>query len=64
MSAGGESPVAGMRLPLLRRALEVTRQFGLIAPGDPVRYDFALTRLGMRGLLRSREFPGIPAASV
>ncbi len=35
----------------LRTALEITRAFGLVAPDDPVRYDFALTRLGMRGLL-------------
>jgi len=29
-------------------ALEVTKAFRQIAPGDPVRYDFALTRLGIR----------------
>jgi uncharacterized protein (TIGR02757 family) len=35
----------------LRTALEVTEQFRRIAPDDPVRYDFALTRFGMgRGL--------------
>ncbi len=27
---------------------EVTRAFRVIAPDDPVRYDFALTRLGIR----------------
>ncbi|NQU76324.1 MAG: TIGR02757 family protein [Planctomycetes bacterium] len=32
----------------LRTALEVTDAFREIAPGDPVRYDFALTRLGIR----------------
>ena len=32
----------------MRTALEVTRAFRQIAPGDPVRYDFALTRLGIR----------------
>jgi uncharacterized protein (TIGR02757 family) len=31
----------------LRTALEVTEQFRSIAPDDPVRYDFALTRFGM-----------------
>jgi uncharacterized protein (TIGR02757 family) len=29
-------------------ALEVTRVFGKLEPADPVRYDFALTRLGIR----------------
>ena len=32
----------------LRTALEVTAAFRTIAKDDPVRYDFALTRLGMR----------------
>lgn len=36
----------------LRTALEVTAAFRRIAPDDPVRYDFALTRLGMRRLER------------
>lgn len=30
-------------------ALELTNAFKRFAPDDPVRYDFALTRLGMRG---------------
>lgn len=33
----------------MRAALEVTAAFREIAPLDPVRYDFALTRLGIRG---------------
>lgn len=33
----------------LAAALEATAGFRHIAPNDPVRYDFALTRLGMRG---------------
>ena len=32
----------------LRTALEITAAFRSIAPEDPVRYDFALTRLGIR----------------
>jgi len=32
-----------------RAAAEVTAAFDKIAPDDPVRYDFALTRLGIRG---------------
>ena len=33
----------------LRTAVEITDAFKRIAPEDPVRYDFALTRLGMAG---------------
>lgn len=33
--------------PTLRDALEVTRQFALYSPSDPVKYDFALTRPGI-----------------
>jgi uncharacterized protein (TIGR02757 family) len=32
----------------IRTALEVTAAFRRFAPGDPVRYDFTLTRLGIR----------------
>lgn len=32
----------------IRTALEVTQGFRRLAPEDPVRYDFALTRLGIR----------------
>lgn len=37
----------------LRTALEVTAAFRCIVPDDPVRYDFALTRQGIR-----RDIPG------
>jgi uncharacterized protein (TIGR02757 family) len=33
----------------MRTALEITAAFRAIAPRDPVRYDFALTRVGIRG---------------
>ncbi len=33
----------------MRTALEITEAFRAIAPEDPVRYDFALTRPGIRG---------------
>jgi uncharacterized protein (TIGR02757 family) len=33
----------------MRTALEITDAFRQMTPEDPVRYDFALTRLGMRG---------------
>lgn len=32
----------------LKTALEITRAFQLVYPEDPVRYDFCLTRLGIR----------------
>ena len=33
----------------MRTALEITRGYREVAPDDPVRYDFALTRLGILG---------------
>lgn len=36
------------RSPSLRSALEITAAFRRLQPGDPVRYDFALTRFGIR----------------
>ena len=36
----------------LRAALEITAAFATLCPGDPVKYDFALTRLGIRADLR------------
>ncbi len=35
----------------IRAALEITEAFRSISPGDPVRYDFAITRFGIRGEL-------------
>ena len=32
----------------MKAALDITRAFKTIAPDDPVRYDFSLTRIGMR----------------
>lgn len=34
--------------PDMKMALDVTRHFSLFAPRDPVKYDFALTRFGIR----------------
>ena len=31
-------------------AFEITESFRAINPADPVKYDFALTRMGIRGL--------------
>jgi uncharacterized protein (TIGR02757 family) len=36
------------RCPTIKTALDITRAFRDIAPEDPVRYDFALTRTGIR----------------
>ena len=40
--------LTGRRQADLRTAAEITAAFRAIAPDDPVRYDFALTRLGIR----------------
>jgi uncharacterized protein (TIGR02757 family) len=40
----------------LKAALEITAGFRDIAPDDPVRYDFSLTRLGIRGELTLEDF--------
>ncbi|RJR50587.1 MAG: TIGR02757 family protein [Desulfobacteraceae bacterium] len=39
----------------LRTALEITRAFAEISPEDPVRYDFVLTRFGIRTDMDMRE---------
>ncbi|MHB8896792.1 MAG: TIGR02757 family protein [Candidatus Geothermincolia bacterium] len=40
----------------LRTAMEITEGFRVIAPDDPVRYDFCLTRLGIRTGLSLDDF--------
>jgi uncharacterized protein (TIGR02757 family) len=35
-------------------ALEATARLRILDPADPVRFDFALSRLGILGLLRAR----------
>lgn len=40
--------MTGRRQGNMRTAMEITRAFGQISPGDPTRYDFSLTRLGIR----------------
>jgi uncharacterized protein (TIGR02757 family) len=39
----------------LRTAIEITEAFRKISPGDPVRYDFVLTRFGIRKDLDQTE---------
>ena len=43
----------------LRTAREVTEAFGAISPDDPVKYDFALTRLGILGSETEEDRAGI-----
>ena len=40
----------------MRTAIEVTRAFQKISPEDPVRYDFVLTRLGIREDMDLNQF--------
>ena len=42
----------------MKTALEITAGFSRICPEDPVRYDFTLTRPGIRGDLDMAEFRG------
>lgn len=42
----------------LRTALEITEAFGTFSPEDPVRYDFVLTRFGIR---HDMDRAGLPA---
>jgi uncharacterized protein (TIGR02757 family) len=42
----------------IKAALEVTGGFRRIVPADPVRYDFSLTRLGIRSESSLEEFVG------
>jgi uncharacterized protein (TIGR02757 family) len=44
--------------PDQRTALEITRAFSEIYPEDPVRYDFVLTRFGIRSDMDMRELEG------
>jgi uncharacterized protein (TIGR02757 family) len=43
------------RSPSWGMAVEVTEALKRLDPDDPTRYDFALTRLGILGLLRARQ---------
>lgn len=40
----------------IKTAIEITRAFRKISPEDPVRYDFCLTRLGIRDDLDPAQF--------
>jgi uncharacterized protein (TIGR02757 family) len=45
----------------LRSALEITQSFARAAPEDPARYDFALTRFGIRGGLKISDLSKLEA---
>jgi len=40
----------------LKSALEITSGFKKVSPDDPVRYDFALTRIGIRNDIKLEDF--------
>lgn len=44
----GRLNLTGRKDASMRTAVDITRSFSEIAPDDPVRYDFCLTRLGIR----------------
>jgi uncharacterized protein (TIGR02757 family) len=49
----------------LKTALEITRSFACLTPEDPVRYDFALSRFGIREGMKISdliELRGMPAS--
>lgn len=43
----------------LRTATEITRAFAKICPDDPIKYDFALTRFGIRDDMNMEEMFGL-----
>ncbi len=48
--------LTGRKQADMRAAIEITHAFRKIAPDDPVRYDFVLTRLGIRGEIAPEAF--------
>ena len=53
---GRAMQMTGRKVADGRTAMEVTEAFGRISPADPVRYDFALTRLGIRDDMQIEDF--------
>jgi len=61
-SLGRTMSFTRQRCASLKAAVEITDSFRLIAPDDPVKYDFSLTRLGIRNdgeacSLKEKLFP-------
>jgi uncharacterized protein (TIGR02757 family) len=48
--------LTGRKQADIRTAIEITQAFRSIVPDDPVRYDFVLTRLGIRGEIDPEAF--------
>jgi len=48
--------LTGRKSADLNAAIEITHGFARYSPGDPVKYDFALTRLGIRPELERESF--------
>ena len=48
----------------MRTAMEITDAFRRVSPDDPVRYDFALTRLGIRSDIDAHAFLGSYVAAL
>jgi len=46
---GRKLKLTRLKSPGLRMAVEITNSFRKITPEDPVKYDFAITRFGIRG---------------
>jgi uncharacterized protein (TIGR02757 family) len=56
----GQLGLTARRQADLKTAVEVTRAFARICPGDPVRYDFALTRIGINPACRDADLACLP----
>ena len=52
---GRQLGLTGRASPGIGMALDITESFRRISPDDPVRYDFALTRFGIRSELEMRD---------
>ena len=48
--AAGALGFTGRKTASCAAALEITESFRVINPDDPVKYDFAITRMGIQGL--------------
>jgi uncharacterized protein (TIGR02757 family) len=46
---GLELQMTNRKQTSMRTAMDITNSLRAVSPGDPVRYDFALTRIGIRG---------------
>ena len=54
--------LTGRKQADMRAAMEITAAFRSMAPEDPVRYDFVLTRFGIRNDLDTEALLKVPGA--